>query len=151
MSYNSFKAVGGENIQSWFATGGSLSKSWRRALLYKMVVAWVVLCIVVCGCATKSELCENSYSEFCARLYSGAVVDLDEWEKWVQMGRTELLPDEIVCDKRVSTVLRIAIVEKYGDGLKYQDRDALLWMASDKDRDILEELTQQCSEQVKNK
>ena len=53
MSYNSFKAVGGENIQSWFATGGSPSKSWRRALLYKMVVAWVVLCIVVCGCATK--------------------------------------------------------------------------------------------------
>ena len=76
---------------------------------------------------------------------------MDEWEKWVQMGRTELLPDEIVCDKRVSTVLRIAIVEKYGDGLQYQDRDALLWMASDKDKDILDELTQQCLEQVKNK
>ena len=83
-----------------------------------VVMMWAMVCCAIgsllCGCKTQSELCENSYSEFCARLYSGAVVDLDEWEKWVQMGRTELLPDEIVCDKRVSTVLRIAIVEKYG-------------------------------------
>ena len=120
-----------------------------------VVIMWAMVCCAIgsllCGCKTQSELCENSYSEFCARLYSGAVVDLDEWEKWVQMGRTELLPDEIVCDKRVSTVLRIALGETYGDGLQYQDRDALLWMASDKDKDILDELTQQCLEQVKNK
>lgn len=109
------------------------------------------ICFLV-GCITqRDDLNTVEYSDFRMRLYSGVTVDLDEWEKWVQMGRTELLPDEIVCDKRVSTVLRIAIVEKYGDGLQYQDRDALLWMASDKDKDILDELTQQCLEQVKNK
>ena len=53
MSYNSFKAVGGENIQSWFMAGCSLREPWRRALLYKMITAWVILCMVVCGCATK--------------------------------------------------------------------------------------------------
>ena len=121
----------------------------------KVVIMWAMVCCAIgsllCGCKTQSELCENSYSEFCARLYSGAVVDLDEWEKWVQMGRTELLPDEIVCDKRVSTVLRIAIVEKYGDALRCQDRDALLWMNSDEDKGILEELAQNCREQSKKK
>ena len=60
MLRNSSKAVGGEDGQSWFTAGGSSGEPWRRTLLCTRITTWVVLCIVVCGCATKEKSRDGS-------------------------------------------------------------------------------------------
>ena len=60
MTHSSDKVVGRENIQTMFAMEGSPGVLWLGVPLNKMIVAWVVLCVVFCGCATNEKDREGS-------------------------------------------------------------------------------------------
>lgn len=60
MTHSSDKVVGRENIQTMFAMEGSLGVLLLGVPLNKMIVAWVVLCVVFCGCATNEKDRERS-------------------------------------------------------------------------------------------
>ena len=50
---NELERMNARNSHIWPEGGVTSGRARRGRLFYKMITAWVILCMVVCGCATK--------------------------------------------------------------------------------------------------